>query len=308
MTPLCPLCGAGTACAFDKDGFRFRVCSTCGHLFLLLPTPEQEAEYYRRPEIHDHYVYHYYRAWHRRRARQDLAFIERFQPPGTVLDVGCSYGFFLEAARAADWKGVGLETAPLPADHARRQSGLEVHSAGIAQAPLEPGSFDLVCFLDSFEHHVAPAEALAAAARWLKRGGRIYLKLPNLRSLTYRLSGKEWSAIFGPGHPHYYSPANLRRLLEQSGYEIEHLATNSSEPHWQYFVIEAWLLRWRNRWRERGFGGLVALFDKLHGNLDVLAAAYFVTRPLYYLLWPLEWWLNARLLGHQIVAVARKSA
>ena len=305
----CPLCGAGTAAAFEKDSFHFRCCHDCGHLFLHPPpTPRQEAEYYGRPGIHNHYVYHYYRAWHRRRARKDLRFISRYQAPGSLLDVGCSYGFFLEAARVAGWKAVGLEPAPLPADYARRESGLEVHSATIAAAPLEPGSFDLVSFLDSFEHHVTPREALAAAARWLKPGGRIYLKLPNLASLTYRLAGKEWTAIFGPGHPHYYSPARLRRLLEQAGFAIEHLATNSSEPHWQYFVIEAWLLRRRERWAQRGWGGAVALFDKLHGNLDVLAAAYFLTRPLYYLLWPLELRLNHRLLGHQIVAVARKSA
>ncbi|HEX9637737.1 MAG TPA: class I SAM-dependent methyltransferase [Acidobacteriota bacterium] len=306
MTP-CPLCGGATAAAFEKGGFCFRSCGSCEHLFLHPPpTAEQEARYYERPEIHNHYLYHYYRSWHRRRARQDLKFIARFQPPGRLLDVGCSFGFFLEAARAAGWQPVGLETAPLPADYARR-SGLEVHSSGIETAPLESECFDLVSFLDSFEHHVAPRPALAAAARWLKPGGRIYLKLPNRASWTYLLAGPAWSAIFGPGHPHYYAPDSLRRLLEQAGFAVEHLSSNSSEPHWQYFVIEAALLRARERWLKRGWIGPVALFDKLYSNLDVLAAFYFATRPLYYLMWPFELRLDRRLLGHQIVAVARKA-
>ena len=74
-----------------------------------------------------------------------------------LLEIGCAYGLFLDAARTRGFDVTGVELSASAADHARESLGLTVHSSQLAEAPLD-GPFDVVCAWDTLEHVPDPVE------------------------------------------------------------------------------------------------------------------------------------------------------
>lgn len=72
--------------------------------------------------------------------------------PGRVLDVGCGEGADAVWLAGCGWEVTGLEVSGVALDRAAghaRDAGVAVRSvhAGLVEAALPPGSFDLVCAL-----------------------------------------------------------------------------------------------------------------------------------------------------------------
>lgn len=53
---------------------------------------------------------------------------------GDLLEIGCSYGFFLSAARKRGWKVTGIEIDSEAAMYARNQLSLNIHSGTLQEA------------------------------------------------------------------------------------------------------------------------------------------------------------------------------
>ena len=57
--------------------------------------------------------------------RTRLETLQRYCPPGRVLDVGCAVGLFLVAARDAGWKANGYERSAWASQYGREHFGVE---------------------------------------------------------------------------------------------------------------------------------------------------------------------------------------
>jgi 2-polyprenyl-3-methyl-5-hydroxy-6-metoxy-1,4-benzoquinol methylase len=105
----------------------------------------------------------------------------------SVLDVGCAYGGFLVAARQAGAaRVVGIDIDPQLLDLARLQLADHHVRAQIVEADITHdgvgdrfGRFDVVLCNDVIEHVVDPALCAANLASVLKRGGKVFLEIPN---------------------------------------------------------------------------------------------------------------------------------
>jgi 2-polyprenyl-3-methyl-5-hydroxy-6-metoxy-1,4-benzoquinol methylase len=145
-----------------------------------------------------------------------LRTIRKFVRTGRLLDVGCSTGYFLNAARL-DFEVHGIEPSRWAADHARERLRLEIQHGNLEDVTLSPGSLDVVSMNDVIEHFSDPREALQRVHRLLKPGGLLYLVTPDISGLAARvLRGKWWG--LRPAHLYYFSRATLARLLEQTGF------------------------------------------------------------------------------------------
>jgi SAM-dependent methyltransferase len=227
---LCALCGGDRALPlYEKRGFVLVRCSSCGLVFVRdPPLPEQLAHLYS-------FAAGYHAAFasersresrrYRRQARELLRIVGRHAPPGRALDVGCSAGFFLEAARDDGWEPTGVELSPDTARLARRK-GLDVLIGTLEQAELEQGSFDLVTMWDVVEHVPDPLPTASAAAALLKEGGLLALSTPNVNGVFPRLSfrASEWTRRWPhpepPRHLFQFSRATIRLLLDRAGFDV----------------------------------------------------------------------------------------
>ena len=137
---------------------------------------------------------------------------------GRLLEVGCSTGFFLNAARL-DFDVVGVEPSEWAARIARERFGLSVHAGPLETFDAAPGSFDLVAMVDVIEHVLDPRGACSRVASLLRPGGLLYLVTPDLASLSARLLRSYWWGL-RPAHLTYFSRRTMLRLLGEVGFEV----------------------------------------------------------------------------------------
>jgi 2-polyprenyl-3-methyl-5-hydroxy-6-metoxy-1,4-benzoquinol methylase len=188
-------------------------------------------------------------------AHLSLHTLKRFAHSGRLLDVGCSTGYFLNAARL-DFEVQGLELSAWAAGYARDRLRLDVQNAGLEEADLPAAHFDVVTLNDVVEHFTDPKAALLRIGTLLRPGGLLYLVTPDIESLSARVMRGRWWGL-RPAHIFYFSPKSLTALLQETGFEVELVKSYGRIFTWGY-----WLSRLRNypAFIYKSVAGVVSLF------------------------------------------------
>jgi SAM-dependent methyltransferase len=155
---------------------------------------------------------------------------------GTVLDVGCGSGAFLDDMRALGWRSVGLEPDPNAARLARSR-GAEVWEGTVETVSAPTALFDAVTMNHSLEHTHDPAAVIRTLCGWLKPGGVLWVAVPNFLSGLHRHYGRHWVALDPPRHLVHFTPQALRQLLEGAGLHVEWSST-VLPAEWTCFASE----------------------------------------------------------------------
>jgi 2-polyprenyl-3-methyl-5-hydroxy-6-metoxy-1,4-benzoquinol methylase len=233
----CPLCGAPERSLFaEREGWDIVRCAKCGMVFL-----GHELSYEAQQENHD-WLPEYYKEGERRKEKQPLMiFLSRITRPfkadtnrrllsqtlkwaqsGKLVDFGCGNGAFLVRARDK-FDAIGIEMSPLSARLARECNPPELVLEGplteVATRSLAEKSFDVVTQFGYIEHEWNPRAALDVAFRVLKPGGITIIKTPNFDSWNRHIMRANWVGYHIPAHCNYFTPATLRQILRNAGFE-----------------------------------------------------------------------------------------
>lgn len=172
----------------------------------------------------------------RHQAREIISLLAPHVAPGaSILDVGCSFGFFLLEARLAGFEVRGIEPDLQAYAHARAKLGDRIELGELGPDTAAPASADVVCTLDVIEH--IPADDHAAFARQvahtLEPGGIWAIKVPTTEGLYYglsdllgraglgsRLRTRLWQTRYEFPHLVYFDRANLTTWLSRYGFEV----------------------------------------------------------------------------------------
>jgi 2-polyprenyl-3-methyl-5-hydroxy-6-metoxy-1,4-benzoquinol methylase len=146
--------------------------------------------------------------------------IELFQSPGRLVDIGCGPGVLLDSARARGWEVHGLDLSSYAVEIARSYYNLTIVEGELLEAAFPSEHFDVVTMDDFLEHTTNPREIIVEAARILRPGGLIAISTPNPASLSARLMGRQWFHYKQEEHFYFFSPASLRRVLEDLDFEV----------------------------------------------------------------------------------------
>jgi 2-polyprenyl-3-methyl-5-hydroxy-6-metoxy-1,4-benzoquinol methylase len=224
MTRPCPACAGSLRPLFEKDGKRYDRCGACGSAFAEVP-PGEPARYHdylpeatlTLPEPT------------RKRYRELLASFAPFRTSGRLLDVGCGSAFFVEEAAAAGWTAEGTEVSMAAVEFAAKR-GLRVHPGILRDAPVEPGSLDVLTLFEVLEHVPSPDGILGDAARLLRPGGALYLTTPNFGSLSRRILGADWSVI-SRDHVSLYTAKGLLAAVRRARFRPLRTSSRNILPH-----------------------------------------------------------------------------
>jgi len=234
QTIACPLCGGSShRPLFEKQGFTFVRCADC-RLVYVNPQVREDVvlSEYRTAETNDLWfdvlTSERQLALDRQKFAEVLDLLEPYRGEGSLLDVGCSIGLFLDLARERGWAGVGIEFAPRALAYARERYGLEVLDVPLDEAGLADESFDAVGLLSVLEHTNEPRRMLGDVARVLRPGGAVYVVVPNVESLACRLLHERARTFDGRNHLVYFSPSTLRDCLDRSGFDTPYVSTKVS--------------------------------------------------------------------------------
>ena len=224
----------------EKGDARIVVCEACGLVQLEeLPTSE---------EIEALYSNGYFEgvgsdAGYEEYANQEKEYLATFDDDvsrildfvtrGSVLDIGCGYGYFVRQALAAGFDAYGVD---LSADGIREA---EKHAPGRCfrgtlddVEELARRRFDVIFASHLIEHIPEPQAFIETLVSRLNEGGIVVLVTPNIESWLARISGRRWVSFKIPEHVAYYTPATISHLLESAGLEVVAI-----DPAYQYYRL-----------------------------------------------------------------------
>ena len=147
--------------------------------------------------------------------------------PVSLLDVGCSSGVFMVAARARGFNVQGVEPAPRAAKSAEA-AGFPVYCGTLEQAAFPDRSFDAITVLEVIEHLRDPVGLLRECRRILKADGVLVIGTGNAGSLTVRVLGTDWDYLQvrrHGGHVSFFSPRSIQVLAQKTGFAVARIRT-----------------------------------------------------------------------------------
>ncbi len=155
---------------------------------------------------------------------------ERVRSP-RLLDVGCAYGPFLEAAAAGGFRAEGVEIASAAAEYVRRDLGFTVHTGAFEEYSVEEGGiFDAVTMWFVIEHFRDLDMVLRRAGRLLRSGGVFAFSTPNLKGGSGRLYPQHFLAGSPCDHFSLWYPRMARRVLKRYGFTVRKIVVTGHHP------------------------------------------------------------------------------
>ncbi len=215
---LCPVCGTRLSKGLTSW---HRVCDTCAYeSAALTPNINLEAAHTHIDELSRESGLKELRISNFEKLINE---IRLFKTRGTLLEVGCAHGWFLERTKLFfDVYGVEPDQNIYAGT---RRKGLNVR-LGYFPDVLEAGeAFDVIVFNDVLEHIPDVNEVLIACRQHLTDKGMLVINLPNSKGLFYQVSKllcrlsvtsffeRMWQKGLPSPHVHYFDDENLARLL-----------------------------------------------------------------------------------------------
>jgi 2-polyprenyl-3-methyl-5-hydroxy-6-metoxy-1,4-benzoquinol methylase len=225
----CPVCDSSDhATIFTKDWFTFSKCNACGMVYLNPRLTEQATYDFYNSEWNAIYNEAKFDAVSTstalddeiNRKNLDLIANARGGARGDLLEIGFASGVFLRAANAAGFRVHGLELNERNYQRVRAELGPTMLNVDLFKAQLPAASYDVIYMRDVFEHVPNPKPMLRELARIARPGALLYIEVPNIEGLIYKIVKERHVCVFGFEHLNYWSPATLDKILELTGFRV----------------------------------------------------------------------------------------
>ena len=179
---------------------------------------------------------------------------------GSIIDVGCGQGLFLDLIgktfpKVTSLSGCDLSPKLVELSRARvKNADIKVANA-LELTQYETSSFDFLFMIGSLEHMIYHETALRTAYRVLKPNGVICVAVPNRNWINYQKWLKNRTE-FQPVDDYWFQPQELTGLMEHVGFKIES-------------IRGLWAL-YRGNWIHNIEIALAAIFPSLNKRMKLI--------------------------------------
>ena len=157
---------------------------------------------------------------------------------GSVLDIGASTGTFLELFKEKGWETWGVE--PSKAGEIASQKVDKLLRTTFESARLPKNYFDVVILNHTLEHLANPVSVLRKVKTILKKGGIVFVDVPNFGGLSSKLFGSHWRFLTPEEHLFHFTKESLKKVMEASGFKVVHQESRSGLFEYGEPVAELW--------------------------------------------------------------------
>jgi SAM-dependent methyltransferase/DNA-binding transcriptional ArsR family regulator len=162
-------------------------------------------------------------------------------PHVVVADLGAGEGWLSQLLARRAEKVIAVDNSPKMIAFGRAEAkkkgipNLEYRLGDLAEPPIPPRSVDLVILSQALHHAVNPQAALAAAARLLRKGGRLIVLDLNQHHFDQarELYGDHWLGFSETDLHAWLGAAGLREI------EVTLLTPEAEPPHFQPTLASA---------------------------------------------------------------------
>lgn len=206
---------------FNDAHFRLYHCPACGGEFWEPRFAPDAAFYEKDSEAVSSAALARHTVGTRRLQENHETFFSRHPSgPGSIFDIGCGDGHFLQAAKDRGFQVAGMDFDAKALEVARKRDLEALYHGTIAsvapQIEKTHERYDFVTSFEVLEHQIDPNEFIRSAARLLRPGGMIAGSVPNRN--CFRTGALEKSDR-PPYHFTRWSETALRAFLERLGFK-----------------------------------------------------------------------------------------
>lgn len=223
---LCPICRSSVLNNnFTINDFTIVQCQSCKLKFVKEKLSQHELDYYYTKtaggmDADEDCVYlsqenienlkYYY--------RNLKSLILKRISTGTVLDIGCSAGYFLDVMEG--FECYGIERSPSHGKIAKEKYGDNIFIGTFEDYKPPNFLFDCITMQDVLDHIVDPLEALKECNKLLKPNGILIIKVHDMSSLYAKIMGRNFYAFLPPLHLFYFNRTSIAMAIEKASFNI----------------------------------------------------------------------------------------
>ena len=225
----CPWCESDSYKTWGRTvrGFKSVKCRTCGLIYVKNRLNETGLQKYYGDYLSKvHQVDAMLNKQRTLMYELEFSLIHKYMKGGSVLDVGCSGGYFLDMFSKNGYECFGVEFGKEAASEAKEK--YKVWDGNICNIKINR-NFDLIIFRGVIEHISYPKAYLDKAVSLLNSGAMVYItSTPNRDAFCCNLFKEMWNQHepeahlmhFGPSHfDQYFSKHNMTKVVEHNFYE-----------------------------------------------------------------------------------------
>jgi SAM-dependent methyltransferase len=145
--------------------------------------------------------------------------IEKYMPPGKMLDIGAAAGFIMQGFKESGWKCTGLEPNLHMTEYGKKYLGLNMILGNIEHFNSNE-TFDLISMIQVLGHFYDLDQALYNTYKHLHPNGYLLLESWDRGSIIAKLLGKKWHEYSPPSAINYYTKESLNCILKKHGFRL----------------------------------------------------------------------------------------
>ncbi|MBD2548376.1 methyltransferase domain-containing protein [Microcystis elabens FACHB-917] len=212
----CPTCNfTADAPLFTKNSGTYCFCPSCQHIFLSNPLSEAQLLRFYADYPTSSLEWHQNESdFYRNIYIKGLALIGSTSQVRTVLDIGCSSGYFLSIAAEQGLDVFGIEPNRQEVNYAIN-NGINILGSTISD--LGDLTFDAITLWDVLEHIRRPVGYLEMLRSHLNPNGLIFVQVPSCDSLAARIMREACNMFDGIEHLTLFSATSLDAAFSQAG-------------------------------------------------------------------------------------------
>ncbi|MFO1091862.1 MAG: methyltransferase domain-containing protein [Planctomycetaceae bacterium] len=220
-TPNCLACeSAGTDYAGEKNGYHVWKCKACRLVFVNpMPTAAELNAFYRQHPRNDKYLRKADAKY--RKARWRMMLLKHRVPGRRFLDIGCSVGSAVAAARDSGLDATGVDLDPQSIGFASERYPncrfLETSATDLARAGER---FDLIFCTEVIEHVIDPQSFVDDLRTLLHPGGIVFLTTPHATHVRVPRNILGWDSLKPPEHVVLFGRKSMTALFARRGFRI----------------------------------------------------------------------------------------
>uniref|UniRef100_UPI0032171EDF class I SAM-dependent methyltransferase n=1 Tax=uncultured Draconibacterium sp. TaxID=1573823 RepID=UPI0032171EDF len=216
-------CNCNNRVIYSQDGdLKFKRCNDCGIIWRssdsMIMTKPYDQSYF------DSKKYEKRREHKVKKSGWLLDIALKLNPNiSKVLEVGCSIGYTLEAAKRRNLDHLGIDISEYAVEFCKNR-GLKAELYSFDDLKEQGELYDLLYMQHVLEHFEDPFETLKKCNELLNPNGTIVILVPNssYRPAHKKRENHRFYSKNGVGTEHYayFNYINLPKVLEASGFEV----------------------------------------------------------------------------------------
>jgi spore coat polysaccharide biosynthesis protein SpsF (cytidylyltransferase family)/2-polyprenyl-3-methyl-5-hydroxy-6-metoxy-1,4-benzoquinol methylase/spore coat polysaccharide biosynthesis predicted glycosyltransferase SpsG len=246
----CPVCGASHPASNDQVLARtsrhtFRRCSNCGIQYMAWTADSENTSY------NDSYFFDSYKKQYGKTYLDDFTaikaqcirrmsvidFIYRGAHKAitpTVLDIGCAYGPFLDAANDAGWQVFGTDISPEAVQYVQNKLHYPAACASFpsfdALSEFGIQQFDAVTMWYVIEHFQNLDGVLRTVSKIIKNGGVFAFSTPSAAGVSARFNTQSFYEQSPTDHYTLWEPSHASAILRRYGFKVIKSVSTGHHP------------------------------------------------------------------------------